>query len=214
VSCSRTPRASITRAELVARTLELLHRGNRHNPDVLLVEDGTRRMVVKDFAPRGALVRATLGRLVTAREAGAYRWLVGHPNVPRFLGWIDPLAIAVEYRPGRRMSRHLAEDASPGFVAALREAVAELHRRGLVHLDLGHRSNVLVDERGEPILIDFASAIWFRPGSLGARVLLPRLAAHDRRAVAKWIAKLDRQRSLRSAGGAASEGGRKQSRPT
>jgi hypothetical protein len=212
--------APVGRAELAARTVHLLNRGNRRNPDVLLVQDGARQIVVKDFAPRGALVRATLGRWITAREAAAYVRLEGHPNVPRFLGWVDPLAIALEHRPGRRISRHLLEDAGPGFVSSLARAVEGLHRRGLVHLDLGHRSNVLVGEDGEPILIDFASAIWFRPGGAAARWILPRLAEHDRRAVAKWIAKLDRQRSMRgaaaSAAGAGSDSGgsRKESRPT
>lgn len=196
----------------------MLSRGNRRNPDVLLVEDGARRIVVKDFAPRGALVRATLGRWITAREAAAYRWLAGHASVPAFLGRIDPLALAVEYRPGRRISRHLIDDAGPAFLDALARAVAGLHARGLAHLDLGHRSNVLVDARGEPVLIDFASAVWFRPGGPGARWLLPHLAAYDLRAVAKWGAKLERQRSLRAGsaagvGAEVSEGSRSESRP-
>lgn len=212
-------RARIRRADLAEHTLEVLNRGNRRNPDVLLVRDGDRRMVVKDFAPRGALVRHTIGRLISRREARAYQWLDGHPNVPRFLGWIDPLAFAVAYRPGRRVSRNLIEDGGPGFAAALDEAVAGLHARGLVHLDLGHRSNVLVDADGAPVLIDFASAVWFRPGSFGARFLLPRLSAYDLRAVHKWSAKLAHQRSLReaaagSAAGGSSDGGRSDSRPT
>ncbi|NNL65336.1 MAG: hypothetical protein HKP30_03740 [Myxococcales bacterium] len=211
-------RAILSRAELADRTIEVLNRGNRRNPDVLLVADGDRRMVVKDFAPRGALVRHTIGRFLTRHEARAYQWLDGHPSVPRFLGWIDPLAFAVAYRPGRRVSRNLIEDGGPGFGAALDQAVAGLHARGLVHLDLGHRSNVLVEADGAPVLIDFASAVWFRPGSLGARFLLPRLAAYDLRAVHKWSAKLEVQRSLREAaegaGGGSSDAARSESRPT
>jgi hypothetical protein len=218
---TREPRAGLRRPELAARVVRVLNRGRRRNPDVLLVEDGERQVVVKDFAPRSRWVRATLGRWLTAREAAAYRWLEGHSAVPRFLGWIDPLAIALEFRPGRRISRHLADEAGPEFAEALSRAVDGLHRRGLAHLDLGHRSNVLVDEAGGPVLIDFASAVWFRPGSAGARWLLPWLARFDRRAVDKWRAKLARQRSRRAsapagAGAAtgASGGGRSESRPT
>lgn len=216
----REPRAGLRRQELAGRVVRVLHRGRRRNPDVLLVKEGDRQLVVKDFAPRGAWVRASLGRWLTAREAAAYRWLEGHAAVPRFLGWIDPLAIALEFRPGRRISRHLIDDAGPEFVQALSEAVDEFHRRGLAHLDLGHRSNVLVDEAGRPVLIDFASAVWFRPGGAGARWILPWLAHFDRRAVAKWRAKLARQQSLRAsappagAAGGVSDGGRKESRPT
>ncbi|MBW2315822.1 MAG: hypothetical protein JRH10_16750 [Deltaproteobacteria bacterium] len=194
------PPLGIERSALPAITTRVLNRGNSRNPDVFLVEVEDREIVVKDFAPRSALVRATLGRWLTAREAAAYRWLEGHPAVPSFLGSIDPLAFALEFRPGRRVSRHLLDDAGPDFIASLARAVDELHTRGLVHLDLGHRSNVLVDDRGEPVLIDFASALWFRPGGLAARLCLPALVGYDQRAVAKYREKLERQRSLRAEG--------------
>jgi hypothetical protein len=169
----------------------LLNRGNRGNPDVLLVtRDARPPLVVKDFAPRGPLVRATLGRWVARREARAYRALDGHPAVPGFRGWIDPLAFAVEYRPGRRMSRKLAGQVPTDFADRLQAALREMHRRGVVHLDLRHRSNVLVSEGGAPILIDFGSAFVFRPGGMLGRTLLPLLAWIDRRAVEKWRARL------------------------
>lgn len=185
------PRSAVTRAALAASTVELLNRGNRRNPDVLLVEHGGERLVVKDYAPRGALVRATIGRLVAAREARAWRQLDGHPAVPRFRGWIDPLAFAVEYRPGRRMSRKLAGKVPADFLVRLEAALAEMHRRGVAHLDLRHRSNVLVAEDGSPVLIDFGSAVCFRPGGAGARWLLPLFARLDRRALAKWRVRLE-----------------------
>ena len=145
-------------------------------------------MVVKDFAPRGALVRATLGRWITRREARAWRALDGHPAVPRFLGQIDALAFAVEYRPGQYLSRSLSVDAE--FLPRLEAAVEGLHERGVVHLDLKHRDNVLEGEDGRPILIDFGSALVFEPGGLLARLALPLLAAIDRLAIRKWRIKL------------------------
>ena len=214
----------LERGSLAARTTRVLNRGHRHNADVLLVETGDRQLVVKDFAPRGALVRATLGRWLTAREAAAYRWLEGHPAVPRFVGFVDSLAFAVEFRPGRRISRHLLDEAGPGFIDALASAVDGLHARGLVHLDLGHRSNVLVDGTGEPVLVDFASALWFQPGSRAARLVLPALLGFDRRAVAKYRDRLERQRSRRASapsapaatpsGSGSPVSGRSESRPT
>ncbi len=165
--------APFTRAELARLPARLLSRGGRRNPDVWCVEQGGRSWVVKDFAPRGPWVRATLGRWITAREVRAWRALDGHPAVPRFGGRIDALAFAVEYRPGRRMSRKLAGRVPADFLERLEEALEEMHRRGVVHLDLRHRSNVLVDEGGRPVLIDFGSAVTFRPGSAAARWLLP-----------------------------------------
>jgi hypothetical protein len=214
------PSFSLTRADLAGRTRAVLHRGNRRNPDVLLVDAGGRDVVVKDFAPRGPWVRRWLGRWITDREVRAYRALAGHPAVPELLGRIDALALAVEHRPGRRPSRRNKGELPPGFVVALEGAVAEMHARGVAHLDLRHRSNLLADEKGRPVLIDFASAVCFAPGGLGARLLLPLLAWIDRRALAKWRERLapDGGAQLRSSGGSAtggaSEGGRGASRPT
>lgn len=203
-----------SRAELSARACELLHRGRRRNPDVSLVEHAGRRVVVKDFSPRGALVRAWLGPWLVSREVRAYRALAGHPAVPRLLGRIDRLAFAVEYRPGRRMSRKLADRVSPGFVGWLEAAVREMHARGVVHLDLRHRSNVLLGEDGAPVLIDFASAVCFPPGGLAARFGLPLLAWVDRRAVEKWRRRLAPQASGSGGGASAQAGSRGASRPT
>jgi hypothetical protein len=181
---------AIARGELAKHTIAVLNRGNRRNPDVLLVEVGGRRLVVKDFAPRGVWVRITIGRWIAAREVRALRALDGLPTVPRFLGSIDALAFAVEYRPGRRMSRKLAGRVPPDFLGRLETALREMHRRGVAHLDLRHRSNVLVGEDGDPILIDFGSALTFRPGGLLARWLLPLFGRLDRAAVEKWRARL------------------------
>ena len=166
---------ALTRASLARHTLKLLSRGGRRNPDVLLVAVGPRRLVVKDFAGRGWLVRATLGRWVTA---------------PAFVARLDALAFAVEYRPGERLSGRLLATLPAEFGNRLAAALAEMHRRGVVHLDLRHRSNVMVGEGGEPILIDFGSAFCFRPGGLAARLLLPLLARLDHLALAKWRSRL------------------------
>ncbi len=173
------------RAALSTARTVLLSRGRFIKPDVLRVEHNGRRFVVKDFAPRRVLLRATFGRWITAREARAWRALAGHPSVPRFLGRIDALALALEYRPGRALSRQLELPA--GFVSKLEAAVASMHARGVVHLDLRHQTNVLADERsGAPVLIDFGAALVFRPGSFAHRFLLPLFARIDRHALSKW----------------------------
>lgn len=180
----------LDRESLARDTVAVLNRGNARNPDVLLVRDGGREVVVKDFAPRARWVRATIGRWINAREIRAYQRLAGHRAVPRLLGRIDALAFAVEYRPGRRMSRRLADEVSPHFVDELEEAIRDLHVRGVAHLDLRHRTNVLEGEDGHPVLIDFASAVCFKPGGWGARWILPLLARIDLRALRKWKERL------------------------
>jgi predicted Ser/Thr protein kinase len=178
--------AGLTRANLRERTLVTLSRGNWNSPDVLLVESDRGRAVVKDFAPRARLVRATLGRRLVRREVAIYRALAGHAAVPRLFGRLDAYAFVVEHRDGTRFSRRRPWTFSPRFVQELREAIGGLHARGVVHLDLRHRSNVRAAPDGRPVLIDFDSALCFGEGSLASRVLLPLLRRIDDRALAKW----------------------------
>jgi hypothetical protein len=60
----------------------------------------------------------------------------------------------------------------------------------VVHLDLRHRSNVLAGEDGRPVLVDFASALRLGRGGALRRRLVRWLGGVDRRALAKWEAKL------------------------
>ena len=129
-------------------------------------------------------------------------------------------AFALEYRPGLPVSRSHAERFPPSFAAELESAIRGLHARGVVHLDLRHRSNVLAGDDGRPVLIDFGSALHLRPGGWLGRWLLPALASFDRRALTKWRRRFESYaRSAGStassaAGGGTSEGGRGASRPT
>jgi RIO-like serine/threonine protein kinase len=157
---------------------------------VVLVALSGGAVVVKDFRGRARWLRATLGRWLIARELRAYRVLAGHPSVPRLVSRIDAYAFALEYRPGRRLSRQRAAELAPEFLAQLETAVRGLHARGVAHLDLRHRSNVLVDPDGAPVLIDFASAVCLAPTRWPQRWLLRGLARIDEAALAKWRTKL------------------------
>jgi hypothetical protein len=206
-ACGPMQAAFPPRAELEARIVARLQQGRWRDPDVLLVEGPAGPLVVKDFGPRAPWLRQTLGRFLVWRELRAYRALRGHPAVPRLLGQLDAFAFAVEYRPGEGMTREVAGRVSSEFATALEGAVRTMHEQGVAHLDLRHRSNVLVGEDGAPVLIDFASAICFRPGSMAARWLLPFFARYDIRAVEKWRGRLHhvwpaalRDRELRRGG--------------
>jgi serine/threonine protein kinase len=179
-----------TREQLPACTERVLHRGGWANPDVSLIRVDGRPLVLKDFSPRHPLVRATLGRWLMSRERRAYGWLAGLDQVPRLEGTVDALAIVTEYRPGEPLARSLAPSLPVGFLAELETAIAAMHARGVVHLDLRHRSNILADQAGRPVLLDFASALRMRPESLLGRLLLPALKWIDLRALDKWRVRL------------------------
>lgn len=179
-----------SREELPDCVVDVLHQGKSRNPDVFLVELDGQRFVVKDFAPRGGFVRHILGPWLINREIRAYEALDRHPSVPHYLGKLDRMAFALEYRPGERMSRSLKGRVRSDFISMLQESIANMHRLGVVHLDLRHRSNVLVGEDGRPVLIDFASAICGKPSSFFGRVVLSNLARIDRWAFDKWRVRL------------------------
>jgi hypothetical protein len=174
--------SQLERGALEGSPRRLLHRGRKWNPDVWLVDTEQGPLVWKDFAPRSRWVRWLWGPWSTRREVRAYRALAGHPAVPRFVALVDSLSFLAAYQPGRPLSRRVRRHLRPEFFDDLAAGVAAMHERGVVHLDLRHRSNILVDADGRPILIDFGSALCLRPNTWfwGA------LAALDRRAVRKW----------------------------
>ena len=180
----------LDRAALGVSTLEVLNRGGWGNPDVVLVDTSDGRVVVKDFAPRRAWVRRFIGAWLIDREERAYRRLAGVAAVPELLRRLDRNALVIEYRPGTLLSRSLAGALPQDFMAELEGAVVEMHRRGVVHLDLRHRSNILAGEDGHPVLLDFASAILFKVEGAAGRFCMALLAWIDRRAMNKWRVRL------------------------
>jgi tRNA A-37 threonylcarbamoyl transferase component Bud32 len=103
---------------------------------------------------------------------------------------LDGAALVIEYRPGVLLSRSLRGSLPPGFIDELERSVDEMHCRGVVHLDLRHRSNVLAGEDGHPVLIDFASAQCFDASTRRGRVLVSLLGRIDQGAVEKWRARI------------------------
>jgi hypothetical protein len=191
VTTATLPRSlDLDRANLATRTRSVLNRGGWGNPDVLLVETAEGQVVVKDFDPRRGWVRRWLGPWLLEREALAIRRLEGVEAVPRLLGRIDATALVFEYRPGVLLSRSLAGTLPADFLPRLQSAVSEMHRRGVVHLDLRHRSNVLAGEDGRPVILDFASAIRFDRGTWWGRLGVAALGAVDRGALRKWRVRL------------------------
>lgn len=179
------------RGALAACTERVLRPGSSLKADILLIRVGTlKRAVVKDYSLRGPLVRRWWGPWMLRREERAYRALEGCVFAPQFYRRVDAQALAIEYRPGEPLSRSMRGRLPRSFLAEFTAAVEEMHARGVVHLDLSHRSNVLADSQGHPVVLDFASAL--APGrSSGLPSWLRRvLEAVDRRAVRKWQRKL------------------------
>ena len=163
-------------------------------------ESNSGSVVVKDFAARSGWVRSWVAPRMVRREMRAYRVLAGHPALPNLLGSVDRLAFVLEYRPGEIMSASLADVLPAGFIQELDRAVRLMHERGVVHLDLRHRSNLLAGAGGHPVILDFASSLCFETGGRLARWLLPWLVKIDHSAVRKWERRFRARRRGRERG--------------
>jgi hypothetical protein len=178
--------AGLRRENLDERGLIVLERGGALGADVSLVKSDGGLVVVKDFARRGALVRASLGRWSIRREARVLTSLRDWPPSPQLLGRLGPYALVIEHRPGTRITRRRPWTFSPQFVHELRRCVAELHARGFVHLDLGHRNNIRCDLDGRPVVLDFASCLGPAPRGLLRQLVRAGLGWVDGWALRKW----------------------------
>ena len=75
--------------------------------------------------------------------------------------------LVMEYLRGLNLAQYVQQNPLPprkaaALVAKIARAVAVVHRRGVLHLDIKPQ-NIVVDEQGEPKLLDFGLARWETP---------------------------------------------------
>lgn len=153
----------LNRGDLQSAVIRYMRRGNPWQPDLWLVRLNGHVGVVKDYAKKPWIYRATVGRVSAARELMTYRKLQGLEGIPRFLGRLDRYALVVEYIPGRSASQVPPGVVGPEFFEKLEQVVHRIHQKGIVLCDLRHISNTVVSEKGDPYLVDFCTA--FERGS-------------------------------------------------
>ena len=166
----------ITREQLERAEGRIISPGRWANAVLRVIQHGGEQWVVKDFRPRAFVIRNTIGRLFTRREARALRKLAGLEGVPSDAFRIDAHALAYRYVAGMPFTGSPAERRTPEFFAAFERLLAEVHGRGIVHFDVRNGRNVLITDEGRAALIDFQS-------HLGT--------AHLPRALRGWMERFD-----------------------
>lgn len=147
-----------TRAQFERAPGEVLSRGRWANAVLFLHRQGDRLWVVKDFRPRNFLLRNIAGRLLVRREVHALQRLAGLAGVPAGVFRLDAYALAYHFVPGSTLSQTDLGARAAEFFLALERLMQQVHAvGGIVHLDVRNARNVLVSERGEPLLLDFQS---------------------------------------------------------
>src|SRR5262245_35001105 len=164
----------------------LRDKGGFLSPVIRLVPHDGGRAVLKDFRSRNPVTRSVLGPILVRREHAILRRLAGVPGIPRTFGIVDGRALLIEYIPGKTLGKFKPGDLADSVYRDLEATLDEVHGRGVVHLDLRQKKNVLIADRdGRPHLIDFANAVRV-DGAL--RLLSDPLRAIDRGGLLKFKA--------------------------
>ena len=115
----------------------------------------------------GPIPLGWLGRFLCRREVHFLRRLADVPGVPKLREQLGETGFIREFVPGcnlREYSRtHTPDDR---FFPELKQILQQVHDLGISHNDLSKPENVLVTEKGRPVLIDFQIALDFRGGSI------------------------------------------------
>ncbi len=176
--------------EQVDRRGRLFRAGGPRKADLIVLDDGPRPVLVKDFSRKSPWRRA-LGRLQTAREHRAYLRAGPLRGLPRLVGRVDAHALAVEKVEGVPLAHAESRYRDAELhLARLRELIDRLHARGIVHLDLRGKGNLMLRADGEVVAVDLAAALWLRPGGLWHRLLFRWFAIADETAFLKWKTRL------------------------
>lgn len=115
-----------------------------------------------------------LGRLLAARERWFMKRLAGIQGIPVSLGEVRvegqrlAHAMAHEWIEGHALAE--GERVDDHFFPLLTAILKDVHRRGVAHVDLHKRENLLVDNAGRPHLIDYQISFGLASGRLSALV--------------------------------------------
>lgn len=151
-------RARFSRADLTRGALTVLSAGRYANAVLYRFEHHGTAWVVKDFRPQGFLSRELIGRFLVHREFEALKRVEGLPATPQDAFLIDEHALAYRYVPGCTLSS--TADVTKEFFLKLELSLREMHAHAqVVHLDLRSAKNILITEAGEPMILDFQSAV-------------------------------------------------------
>jgi len=155
-----------------------LAKGNKFGkPDLYQVKVGGRILMVKDVRGKPFFFRWTLGLWLIRNEWEIYSRLVGIRGIPRAVERIDRFAFVTEFVHGRPLQR--GESLPHSFFSDLEQILNEIHLRGVVHLDMRHKGNILISAQGDPYLIDFNSSVAFGKRGWLRHTIFPLLQRVD-----------------------------------
>ena len=155
----------------------LRDKGRFLSPVIRLVSHEGRPAVLKDYRSKNP-VSNVLAPVLVRREFNILRHLEGIRGIPRAYAIVGRMGLVMEYIDGKTLGKYKAGDLPDAFFDRFCDTVRAMHGRGVVHLDLRQKKNIIVAD-GQPWILDFANAV-------RARGLTAELKAVDESALLKF----------------------------
>ena len=146
-------------------------------PDVIVAESYGRFVVAKDFRNKPWIIRSFWGPLNIMYEKFILQKLDGVSGIPTFIGLEDYGCMLISFIDGDEIKK-AEHQLAPGYFDNLLQIASDIHARGVLHLDLGHKTNVMVKQDGSPAIIDFNTSLYL-PRNIVFSPLLRLLAKID-----------------------------------
>lgn len=106
-----------------------------------------------------------LAAYLCSREVSALRKLQGLKGFQQLVMQDSGTSFISLYEKGVPIKK--AHNLTPEYFAKLDKLVEEMHKAGVVDMDLGHTRDILIDESGNPTIIDFGGAVVGSSGFFG-----------------------------------------------
>jgi serine/threonine protein kinase len=182
----KSPLPEWPRTQLEGCEQQLLSRGSRWKPAVLRVVDADGRVrIVKDCLCVSPLTRWA-ARYLMGRERRIMRRLEGMKGFPVVQEVVDRNAFTMNEMAGEPLQPETFRLAPRRLADALLEMAAAMNERGVFHLDLRQRQNVLIGKGLKVAIIDFGAA--WAPNPMTRWLFGGLLRQVDRSAALKYLA--------------------------
>ena len=137
----------------------LRDKGGFLSPVVSVVDHDGLPAVLKDYRGKNLLTRGLLAPRLVKGEFDILRRLEGIPGIPKAYAVVEKRALLLEFIDGDTIGKFKPGELPDSTFDLLRDTVRAMHERGVVHLDLRQKKNILIDGQKRPWLIDFGAAM-------------------------------------------------------
>ena len=174
------------RKYLLSKTIKVLKDHPPLSPIIRMLDLDGQKVIWKDYSERSCWVKDIWGKILISHECYILRRLAGIQGIPRLIKQADKYGFLSEYLEGEPLA-HFKPDTLPIEVfKRFNQLVDRVHERGVVHLDLGQKRNILINKEYQPYFLDFANALYFRTEAFGFGQLFNLLCLIDRNALLKF----------------------------